>query len=681
MCYHLFCTEDKNHRSEILSEQDTRKHQRAPTIVPLRLHFGSATEFLRGFTENLSLGGVFFCTDADLTIGSKIDLTIELGPGKGFRAIGEIAWHRAATASQSAGFGIRFVAMDPAHEEWLAKAVTSFLASPQPNDPSRTQVRPSQSQPNVTTAPVGSSAPGPITVGGASREEYLDLGFDEEGPIIGIDLGTCNSCACIVRQGKPEIIPIGDSQMSLDSATLASVVSYDENGHVKVGAQALAGLEANPRRTVFGAKRFIGRTYDSPVVHSMLSRFPYKIVPGPQRRVAVEINGSAIELAQVSAEILKAIREKSSAHLGQQVKRAVVTVPAYYNDNQRAAVVHAGRLAGLTVERVLNEPTAAAIAYGLTSEKPAKVLVYDLGGGTFDVSIMDVRPKVLQVIATAGDTFLGGEDFDNAIAEHVHQKHQQQTGKQLSRNSAAMSLVKEAARKAKQRLSVHEKAMVTVRNALQTDGNHGRIEVELTRPEINALVAPLVARTLRICDAALAEAGLVAAQLDDVILVGGQTHMPLVRDGVEQHFKRRPRCEINPDQVVALGAGLLPTLPDSTQFKDVLSMSIGVAHRGKLHPILKRNESVPCSRNFIVKVPRAQFATHKIEVWQGDEPELHQNEHLGTLSINAVEPGPNDPVPLEVRFALTEDCLLEISIRNVDTGEHRQVLLITQDVA
>jgi molecular chaperone DnaK len=728
------------------------------------LSYGSTYEFLRSYTENISLGGVFFQTETQLPIGSKVDLTIELTPGKGLRAIGEVMWCRCAESGKPPGVGVRFVQMDPASREWLRSAVASFVeesGAKQTGDPKPAAQKPAAQErdalelefdhPEATPQPDGrqragpleleleqavatpqpdgrqragpleleleqavvtpqpdgrqragplelelelpttgsassTPVPGPVRVSAGGREEILDLGFGEfesadEGPIVGIDLGTSNSCASIVLDGKPTMLPLGDPELQghANLYVLPSVVSYDDTSHVVVGQQAMAGLQKNARRTIFGAKRFIGRGYDSPAVHNMLSRFPYKIVPGPRRRVAVDINGRSIELAEVSAEVLRAIRQRCSSYLKRAITRAIITVPAYYNDNQRAAVVHAGRLAGLTVERVLNEPTAAAVAYGLTQSESCKVLVYDLGGGTFDVSIMDVKPNALRVLATAGDTFLGGEDFDGTIVEHVCAQHLNKTGKQLSRNSAALAVVKEATEKAKQRLSLREKTMVMVREALQTDGKLTRLEVEITRQEVEGLVAPLVNRTLQICEMALREAKVQASELSDVILVGGQTHMPYVRQRVSEHFGRTPRCDLNPDQVVALGAGLLSHISadDEATFQDVLSMSIGVAQASQFKPLLLRNTPVPCGKSFSIQVPRPHFDSYKIEVWQGDSSDLHKNECLGALSVNSVLPGPKDPVSLKVTFALSADCLLTLSVTNVDTNESRQVLLIT----
>lgn len=680
-----------------MADDESRKYPRLNAAAPLVLKFGGAHEFLRSYTENISLGGVFFRTQANLPEGSKLDLTIDLGQGKGIRAIGEVVWCRAADeAGQEPGVGIRFIEMSAAHKEWLAAAIKAY----QKSVPTKSQIpaqSPAQpkSQPKVTvdasaslefeletTNDVSQSAVSPhqVNVAGKNREEVLDIGFEtSEDPILGIDLGTCNSCACVVLDGKPAILPLGEIGQP-ETHVLPSVVAFDDTNRPLVGEPALLGLDKNPRRTIFGAKRFIGRPYDSPAVHHMLSRFPYKIVPDTHGRVAVEVNGRVMALTDISAEVLKTIRHRCAEHLRKPLQRAIITVPAYYNDNQRAAVVHAGRLAGLMVERVLNEPTAAAIAYGLTQSKPCKVLVYDLGGGTFDVSIMEVRPKALQVIATAGDTFLGGEDFDSAIVEYVCQQHAAKTGKQLSRNSAALAVIKEASRKAKERLTTKEKTMITLREAILADGSKTRCEVELSRPDLEQLVAQFVQRTFQICELAIREAKMSITEISEVILVGGQTRMPYVREQVKAFFKRAPRCDLNPDEVVAMGAGLLAKISDeeAEAFGDVLSMTIGVVVSHQFKPVLMRNTKVPCEQRVSIQVPKANFETFKLEVMQGDASEAHKNEHLGSLSVNAVQPGQKDPVPLDIVFSLSADCLLTLHVVQKETNETKQILLVSK---
>ena len=648
---------------------ESRKDPRIVQAIPVKLAFAGADDFLRAFTENLSLGGVFVRTNADVPIGTRVNLTIELAPGKGLAVMGEVMWRRGPESGREAGVGVRFVEMNPAYGKWLEGSVQAYLAKtggPRP-------------QPQASPQP---SAPAAVNVARGSRE-MVGITFDTQDPIVGIDLGTSNSCACVVLDGKPIIVDLSDPEMPTPgNRTLPSVIAYDDKGLATVGVRAQEGLRTNPKRTVFGAKRFIGRAYDSPAVQSMLTRFPYKVVPDAEGRVAVEINGRPTALTAISAEILRSIGEKCERQLHRHIQHAIITVPAYYNDNQRMAVVHAGRIAGLTVERILNEPTAAAIAYGLSRAEPCQFLVYDLGGGTFDVSVMTVDREALQVLATAGDTFLGGEDFDNVLVQYILDQFTKLTGKRLSQNHGARSLIKAAAEKAKTRLSMHDTAMVVVRDALLADNSTARLELEVKRAQLQELVEPMVTRTLQICDQALQAARLDIGQLADVVMVGGQTRMPYVRQRVQEHFKKAPRCDLNPDEVVALGAGMLPHLAaeGEVRFSDVLSMSIGIAVDSRFEMLLARNTPVPCSKTISLQIPRDKFAAYALEVWQGDEKELHRNEHLGSLRIDSLEPGGKDPVPVQIDFILSDDCLLTIQLKNLATGQSHQAVLLTHDV-
>ncbi|MEZ4273201.1 MAG: Hsp70 family protein [Myxococcota bacterium] len=426
---------------------------------------------------------------------------------------------------------------------------------------------------------------------------------------------------------------------------------------------------------------FYRSPYDHPDVQRLISRYPYKVVPGPGRKVAVEINGRIINLTAISAKILAYIREAAERSLQHPVQRAIITVPAYYNQNQRDAVVQAGRLAGLTVERIIYEQTAAAIAYGLTYSSPRKILVYDLGGGTFDVSIMSVVNKSLTVLSTAGDTFLGGEDFDIAIVHDVYRRYHEQTKVHLSQNHTALVMIKIAAEKAKKRLSQHDRSMITTRNAMLMDGSTARIEMELTRKQLEALVEPFVSRTFKICEMALQGARLSKSDIDDVILVGGQTLMPYVRQRTADYFQKEPRVDLRADEVVALGAGMLTSMDQQGQaeLRDVVPISIGVGlGGGRFKKLIERNTPVPCSKSVTLNVPARNLPGHTIEIYQGEAPELSRNEHLGSLSLAGMTPGPQDPVPLRVDFLLSPDCLLKAKVVNLATEEELDVLFETQ---
>jgi molecular chaperone DnaK len=499
--------------------------------------------------------------------------------------------------------------------------------------------------------------------------------------VLGIDLGTSNSAACCVVDDKPVMIDLRSPDEPAGTLrSLPSVVAFDDASSSMVGMPALRQLPTNPKRTLIGTKRFIGRQYDSPTVQSMLPFFPYRVVPGTGGTVAVEINGRVKPLAVIAAYILKAIHQRAEAQIKRPIGKVVVTVPAYYNDNQRDAVMQAGRLAGLNVISVLNEPTAAAIAYGLKSKTPRTFLVYDLGGGTFDVSVMRSSDETLRVLATAGDTFLGGEDFDSAILTDLIERYEYSSGNKLSRNATSMAALKLAVEQAKRRLSVHEQTQVVCKDIPLLDRSRVKVEMPVTRAGVERVVKPLVGSTLRICERALQAVGLKVDQVDEVILCGGQTLMPCVRDAVKAFFGKAPRCDINPDEAVALGAGLMPHLSrlGTYNFRDVLSMSIGVAVGNAFQPVIEKNTQVPYRRTVNVKVAAARLKGYTLQLYQGESAEAHKNERLGALPLDVVRPGALDPVPIAIDFLLTKDCRLELRVTNVETGEACAVFLDTR---
>jgi molecular chaperone DnaK len=514
---------------------------------------------------------------------------------------------------------------------------------------------------------------------GGAAERVTALTHKE--PVLGIDLGTSNSAACVVIDNKPVMIDLRDpSDTRFGVRTLPSAVSFDDQGGSVVGHPAMARLLEDPKRTLFGTKRFIGRAYDSPAVQKMLPFFPYKVVPTQHGAIGVDIDGRVKSLSAISAYILKTIRERAELQLGFTVRKAVITVPAYYNDNQRDAVVQAGRMAGLEVERLLNEPTAAAIAYGLAREGTRHVVIYDLGGGTFDVSVMRVEHSTLTVLGTAGDTFLGGEDFDAAIVDLICERYQGKTQVALSRNAGALAKVKEAAELSKRRLSVRDTTLVSCKDVVRMDRKLDMLEMPLTRQDIEKRVSPLVDRTLAICEQAMKAAGLKPSDIADVILVGGQSQMPYVRQRVEEYFGKRPRCELNPDEVVSLGAALLPQISASNvRFHDVLPMTVGIAVNGKFVPVIERNTRVPYRRRVRFSVPLKDFKGSKLELYQGDSNEVHKNERLGALMLDTVHPGQQDPVPISVLFGVTPECLLSVSVTNEETGQTQGALLRTAE--
>ncbi|MCC6807941.1 MAG: Hsp70 family protein [Deltaproteobacteria bacterium] len=626
----------------------------------------SLEQLVKAYMADPALDGVTLIAKKEVPVGTIVNLSIELAPGKLFRCTGKVM--RIREDGQKFAADLRFTEIREDLRAWLLKQVEVAR-----------QRMAAGGAPLKTGHELRQATSGDALSAASLDVNALDLAG---GPVLGIDLGTCNSAACWVKDGKPTMIDLSDPSLGEHGVTtLPSVVAYDDDGRVSVGKPAQDGLTKNARRTVYGAKRFIGRTYDSPAVASMLPRFPYRVVRGNGGKVAIDINGQPVTLTAISAKILGVIKERAESHAGVSFERAIITVPAYYNDNQRDAVVSAGRLAGFTVDRILNEPTAAAIAYGLSYKDPQTILVYDLGGGTFDVSVMSVHQGALTVLATAGDTFLGGEDFDAALLAHVSAEFTKQTKKKLSQNHAALAIVKDACEKAKRRLSSKDKTTVSVREVVLSDRSTARLEVDVTRATFEALIEPLVSRTLKICSAALRAAKLDPAGLSEVLLVGGQTRMPYVIKRVAEHFEKKPRRDLNPDEVVAMGAGMLAALGagENAKLKDVLAMSIGFAHSGKFQPVLMQNTQVPCFQSVEMKVKKAELATAKLALYQGESEELHQNEALGEVRLDAVKPGTKDPVPLRIDFLLSGDCLLKVRIANMETGEAQSVLLSTRD--
>ncbi len=653
-------------------DRDQREYERVPKCVPVRLRFQGAEEFLRAYTENISLGGVFVPTNVEVPHGTIIALTIELTPGKGLSVQAEVAWRREPGGKFPPGVGLRFTVVDPKHRRWLDEAVGKKAeASNKALDIERTPLlRRAQAADVLSDAHL--------------NLDTVDFPQGSE-PVIGIDLGTSNSCAAIFWQDRAWVIDLHPGEEGeAPSTTIPSVVAYDANGSMSVGRAALDGLYHNPNGTIFASKRFIGRSYDHPDVHRLLSRYPYKVVPGAGRKVAVEVNGRAMSLTSVSAKILAHVKKQAEAALKLPIAKAIITVPAYYNQNQRDAVVQAGRLAGLTVERIINEPTAAAIAYGFMSDGKGQgtVLVYDLGGGTFDVSVVGVSPGNLKIMSTAGDTFLGGEDFDHAIVEHVRTQFEEESGQRVSRNHAATALLTAAAEAAKVRLSEHEQSMVVVRELLMADGSTQRLEVLLTRTVLEDLVAPLVQRTLDICDMALGEVGLFAQAVDEVILVGGQIRMPYIQKRVERHFGREARSDIPPDEVVALGAGLLThlnSMPDGPGLEDALSMSIGTAgDDDTFERVFPRNSTLPASQSLRLKVSAKDLSHKKVKVYQGEHSLCSRNAYLGEIALSEVTGG-GDIVVVRIDFTLSPDCLLKVQLTNVANDKTVDVLLDTAD--
>jgi molecular chaperone DnaK len=496
-------------------------------------------------------------------------------------------------------------------------------------------------------------------------------GRREQPPILGIDLGTTNACVAHVRSRLPRVVPTDRG-----SLILPTVVALGEKGDMLVGGVAKDQLVVNPKNTIYGAKRLIGRKWSSKVVQELRNYYSYDIVEGPDGEAAVLLGGQVYTLPQVSAMVLAHIKKIAEAFLEKRIEAAIISVPAYYSDAQRQAVREAGKLAGFDVKRIVNEPTAAALAYGFSRGLDQKVLVYDLGGGTFDVSVLQLSGNVFEVLATGGDTFLGGVDFDNRIIDYVLEDFWRQHKIDLASSPIAMQRVKKGAEAAKIDLSLIPTVVIDLPFIEERRGRPLDVRMPLSRQQLNELTMDLVERTFELCDQVLAEKKIRPADIDEIILVGGQSRMPLVQQKIQEHFGKPPRKGVHPDECVALGAALLGDSLDqidSVTLVDVLSMPIGIAGpNDKFRKILEKNLTIPSTKSFRLPPPREPGKPIEIDIYQGDSDLIVDDEFLGSIRLPAAATG------RRIDFRLDEECLLKVSFDDPVKGM-TEVELATRD--
>ncbi|MFZ5468480.1 MAG: Hsp70 family protein [Myxococcota bacterium] len=493
----------------------------------------------------------------------------------------------------------------------------------------------------------------------------------ERPRIVGIDLGTTNTCVASVRNKIPKVVPTDKGNL-----ILPSVVALSAKGDLLVGGVAKDQMVTNPKNTIYGAKRLIGRKFDSKVVHELKGYFSYDIVEGAEGDAAVMLGGKTYSLPQVSSFVLAQVKTIAEQFLGGTIDEAVISVPAYYNDNQRQAVKEAGRLAGFQVKRIVNEPTAAALAYGFNRGLDQKVLVYDLGGGTFDVSVLQLTGNVFEVLATGGDTFLGGVDFDNRVIDYVIETFKKETKIDLTKSAIAMQRIKNAAEAAKIDLTLIPNVVIELPYIEERKGKPVDLRVPLTREQLNALTGDLVDRTFSLCDRVLEEKGIARSAIDEVILVGGQSRMPLVQQKIQEHFGKPPRKGVHPDECVALGAALLGESIDqidAVTLLDALSMPIGYAlPTGRFRKIIDKNARIPLVKSFRLPAPKdADSPFIEMDIFQGDSELIVDNEYLGTVKV------PSSATGKKIDFRLDEECLLKVVVE--DVGGSKEVALATRD--
>ncbi len=487
---------------------------------------------------------------------------------------------------------------------------------------------------------------------------------------VGIDLGTSNSCVAVARKRRVDVLP-----NAYGESTTASVVNLGANGSITVGNAAKANIIHDPKNTIYSAKRLIGRYFFSEEVKKARAICSYDIVEGENHSVRIRVRTEVFSLPEISAMVLREMKSIAESRLGKAVAKAVVTVPAYFNDNQRQATRDAARIAGLEVLRILNEPTAAALAYGFGRDLNQKVAVYDLGGGTFDISVLEIGEDVFEVLSTSGDTFLGGDDFDDRVIDLLADEFLAREGINLRNDPFALEKLKVAAESAKKSFSVEDEIEIRIPDVITAaDGSTRSIERRIEKQEFWSLVQDLVLRTFKVCDEALQEAGVVARDLDGVILVGGPTRLPAIREAVAEYFQQEPKHDVDPDEVVALGAAIhAASLVDQggdAYLLDVtpLSLQVGVAG-GLSEPVIERNTPVPIEQTRTFTTARDDQESVTIRVFQGESREASENELLGQFEFSGFRRGRRGEVEIDVTFEIDTDGIVNVTASDKATGQ------------
>lgn len=500
------------------------------------------------------------------------------------------------------------------------------------------------------------------------------------GKIIGIDLGTTNSCVAVMEGGKPKVIENAEGDR-----TTPSIVAFTDDGEVIVGQPAKRQAVTNPKNTLFAVKRLIGRRFEEPEVQKDIKLVPYAIVKADNGDAWVEANGKKMAAPEVSARVLMKMKKTAEEYLGEEVTEAVITVPAYFNDSQRQATKDAGKIAGLEVKRIINEPTAAALAYGMDKEGgDRKLAVYDLGGGTFDISIIEIADvdgeKQFEVLATNGDTFLGGEDFDMRLIDYLADEFKKDQGIDLHNDPLALQRLKEAAEKAKIELSSTQQTDVNLPyiTADQTGPKH--LNIKVTRAKFESLVGDLVENSIEPCKMALKDAGLSASEVDEIILVGGQTRMPLVQDKVKAFFGKEPRKDVNPDEAVAVGAaiqgGVLGGDVKDVLLLDVTPLSLGIETLGGvMTKLIDKNTTIPTKANQVFSTAEDNQSAVTVHVVQGEREQASANKSLGRFDLGDIAPAPRGVPQIEVTFDVDANGILNVSAKDKATGKETSITI------
>ncbi|MBU6441339.1 MAG: molecular chaperone DnaK [Betaproteobacteria bacterium] len=499
--------------------------------------------------------------------------------------------------------------------------------------------------------------------------------------IIGIDLGTTNSCVSVMEGGSPKVI-----ENSEGARTTPSIVAYMEDGEITVGAPAKRQAVTNPKNTLYAVKRLIGRKFEEKEVQKDISLMPYTIAKADNGDAWVEVRGKKLAPPQISAEVLRKMKKTAEDYLGEEVTEAVITVPAYFNDSQRQATKDAGRIAGLDVKRIINEPTAAALAFGLdkAAKGDRKIAVFDLGGGTFDISIIEIADvdgeKQFEVLSTNGDTFLGGEDFDQRIMDYIVAEFKKESGADLSKDVLALQRLKDAAEKAKIELSSSQQTEINLPYITADASGPKHLSMKLTRAKLEALVEELIERTIEPCRVAIKDAGVKIGEISDVILVGGMTRMPKVQDKVREFFGKDPRKDVNPDEAVAVGAAIQGSVL-SGERKDVLlldvsPLTLGIETLGGvMTPMIKRNTTIPTKHTQVYSTAEDNQPAVTIKVYQGEREMASGNKVLGEFNLEGIPAAPRGMPQIEVTFDIDANGILHVSARDKGTGKENKITI------